>query len=121
MGQVSTVINHNTGTITPTAVSGWESAAEAQTIVHHIIGRPDPDITMRPASLREGTLTLVFESPAAATAARAVLVFPQVLTLASTDVAQVGMSFVVANGSVGDVLGDAGEWTLALPFHEVTV
>lgn len=116
-----TVINHAAGTITPTAVKGWESGAEARTIVHYVPGREDPDITLRPATLREGTITLVFASAAAAYAARPFLVFPQLLTLASTDVPQVSMSFVVANGRVSDVLGAAGEWTISVPFQEVSV
>lgn len=118
-----TVITHSTGTITPEVVNGFEAAREARTIVHNIIGRPDPDITFRPAGLRKGTLTLVFATGAAATAAEAALAFPQVLALSDPDVPEVGMSFVVADGDLDSKLDlDTQEvWLLDVPFQEVLV
>ncbi|QEA29707.1 hypothetical protein FGL91_14810 [Microbacterium sp. CBA3102] len=118
---MATIINHSAGTLTPVAVSSWESSVEVRTIVHHILGRTDPDVTLRPASMRQGTLTLTFDAAAAATAARSVLELPQLLTLVSAEVPEVGMSFVVANGSIGEVLGAAGQWTITVPFQEVSV
>lgn len=117
---MSTTITHSTGTITPTSMPEWESEAPARSIVHTILNRPDPDITKRPTGLRRGTLTLVFATGAAAYAARAILAVPQVLTLANSDVPQVGMKFVVADGDISDVYGQAKEWTLTVPFQEVT-
>lgn len=116
---MSTTITHASGVITPTALQGWEAAAPARSIVHDIMGRPDPDITKRPTGLRRGTLTLVFASGQAAYAARAVLAVTQPLTLAHDSIAQVGMLFVVAGGDLGDVLGAANEWTLSVPFQEI--
>lgn len=117
---MSTTITHSGGVIAPAAMRGWSASAEVRSIVHTILGRPDPDITRRPTGLRRGTLTLVFGTGAAAYAARAVLATPQRLTLANSVVAQVAMTFVVAGGELGDVLGDAGEWTLSVPFQEVS-
>lgn len=118
---MSTVIQHATGAITPEVVDGYEASIEARSRVHTILGRRDPDITLRPAGLREGTLSLVFASRAAAWGAVAALRTPQVLTLTDADVPEVGMSFVVAGGSLQPRLDPdtRAVWTLAVPFQEV--
>lgn len=125
MGPVSTIITHNTGVITPEVVNGYDAAREARTIVHTILGRPDPDITLRPAGLRSGTLTLVFATGAAAASAEAALLFPQVLVLSDPDVPQVAMSFVVGPEGQASTrsldLDTQTVWLLELPFQEVTV
>lgn len=113
-------ITHSTGVITPVSMPLWESTNEARTIMHPILGRPDDDVTFRPAALRKGTLTLVFADSATAYSARAALLIPQQLDLAHTAVPEVGMSFVVADGEVGDVIGAAQEWTVTVPFREVS-
>lgn len=117
---MATVITHAAGTITPAALEEWEASAETRSIVHTILGRPDPDITSRPTGLRRGKLTLTFASGADAYAARKVLAVPQVLTLANPAVAQISMTFIVAGGDLGDVLKRAGHWTLTVPFQEIS-
>lgn len=122
---MSTIITHSTGVITPEVVNGYEASRSVETIVHKIIGREDPDITLRPAGLRSGTLTLVFATGADASAAEAALLFPQVLTLSDTAVPEVSMSFVVgpegqASTSTLD-LESQTVWLVELPFHEVAV
>lgn len=117
---MSTSITHAAGVITPAAMKGWDARADTRSLVHTILGRPDPDVTLRPTGMRRGALTLVFADGAAAYSARAILAVPQLLTLANPDVAQVSMPFVVAGGELGDVLGAAGEWTLTVPFQEVS-
>jgi len=116
-----TTITHASGTIVPAVVDGYEASIEARSIVHVILGRADPDITMRPAGLRTGTLSLVFDSRAEAWAAVAALSIPQVLTLTDADVPEVGMSFVVAGGALEPRLDDETRsvWTVAVPFQEV--
>lgn len=113
-------ITHSAGTIVPTSLSKWQAEAEANTIVHDILNRSEPDVTFRAVGLRRGTLTMSFASGADAYAARAVLVLPQVFALVHDVVAQVSMRFVVAGGAISDVLGEAGEWSLTVPFVEVS-
>lgn len=117
---MSTVITHAAGTIIPAALRDWSANAEIRSIIHTILGRPDPDITKRPTGLRRGSLTLVFATGADAYAARAVLAVTQPLTLANSGVDEVAMTFVVAGGDLGEVLGAASEWTLDVPFQEIT-
>jgi hypothetical protein len=116
---VSTTVIHAGGVISPSAMRGWDARADARSIVHTVLGRTDPDITARPTGLRKGTLTLVFTTGAEAYAARAVLAVTQPLTLSNSEIAEVAMSFVVAGGELGDVLGAAGDWTIEVPFQEV--
>lgn len=121
---MSTTITHAGGIITPSALRGWSASAPINSRVHNILGRPDPDITVRPAGLRRGTLTLVFGTGAEAYAARGVLAVTQPLTLVNSGVAQVSMTFVVATesgGELGEVLGRAGEWTITVPFQEIVL
>lgn len=120
---MATVITHSTGTITPEEVNGFASAREARTIIHTILGRSDPDVTLRPAGLRTGTLKLVFATGAASAAAEAVVRYPQVLTLSDADVPEVGMSFVVAEGEITNTLDleTQAVWVLEVPYQEVSV
>lgn len=116
-----TTITHSAGTIVPDQVDGYEPSIEVRSIVHTILGRPDPDVTFRPAGLRAGTLPLVFGSRAAAWAAVAVLRVPQVLSLADEDVPEVNMSFVVAPGELRPRLDSATRavWIVEVPYQEV--
>lgn len=115
-----TTITHSTGVITPTTVDGYRAARTPRTILHPILGRSDDDVTFRPASLRKGTLTLVFASEAVARAAATALAIPQVLTLADPDIS-IGMSFVVAEDDLVPELDDETRsvWVLQMPFREV--
>ena len=115
---MSTRITHAGGVITA-YMRNFEGNAPVRTIVHTILGRPDPDITTRPTGLRKGTLTLVFDTGAAAMAARAVLAAPQSLALSNSGVSEVSMQFVVAGGDLSDVLAEGGVWSLVVPFQEI--
>lgn len=120
-GSGTTNITHSAGTITPIVVNGFGASRTARSLVHEILGRPDPDITFRPAGMRSGTLKLVFATGAAAAEAEAVLVVPQVFTLFDVTVPQVGMSFVVAGGDVTSTLDEETMvvWIVEVPFQEV--
>lgn len=116
---MSTFITHGATTITPTVVSSYEVEQEGGNLVHTIPGRSEPDVTLRPAGLRTGTLTLTFASATAANAARLLHVTGGVFTLTSPEQAVVNMSYVLS-GKLGTVLGSAGEWTITVDFHEVS-
>lgn len=120
---MATIITHSTGVITPEIVNGFEAEREARTIVHTILGRSDPDITLRPFGLRTGTLKLVFATGAEAAAAVTALTFPQVLALSDPDVPQVAMSFVITEGSLAPKLDPQTRtvWLIDVPFQEVLV
>lgn len=117
-----TTITHDGGVITPTIVDGWSAAREVRTIAHTILGRPDPDVTFRPAGLRAGTLRLVFAAEAAAAAASDALATPQVLTIVDADRSHLAMSFVVTGGDLSVTLDDETRdvWIVEVPYREVS-
>lgn len=117
-----TTITHSTGAITPELIDGYEAKREARTIVHPILNRSNPDITLRAPSLRSGEFRCLFPVQADAVAAFAVLSIPQVLTLNDADVPAVAMSFVVAEGDLTIALDDETRdvWWVTVPFVEVT-
>lgn len=116
-----TTITHSAGVIVPDVVDGYEASREARTIVHDIINRSNPDVTLRAPGLRRGNLSCVFAVEASAQAAYAVLGVPQVLTLVDVDRTSIGMSFVVAGGDLTIGLDDETRdvWIVAVPFVEV--
>lgn len=111
--------------ITPTVVLGYGSAREAGTIVHPIINRAAPDVTLRPARLRSGdALELGFSSAtseADSKTAEEILSMPAVFTLSSADRTTVVMSFVV-RGTVKRTLEDVtrNAWVVSFGWQEVT-
>lgn len=119
---MATTLTNGTDTVTPVLVTGYESARETQTVVHRVIGRADPDISLRPAALRTGTLELLFDSETDAEAAELAHAQAAIWTLTDFDRSTVGMSYVVADGSVTRTLDDETRtyWTVAVPFVEVS-
>jgi hypothetical protein len=116
-----TTITSGATIITPDIVDGYDSAREAQTILHRVIGRADPDVTLRAAGTRSGTLSLVFGVEAEAYAAEQALAAPDVWTLTDPDRLTIGMVFVVAGGTLDRALVNETRdgWTLSVPFVEV--
>lgn len=52
----------STAVTTIPLVQGYDVARESGNLVHEILGRTDPDITLKPLKLRSGTLTLFMGS-----------------------------------------------------------
>lgn len=115
---MSVLITHTGGFISPVAVSDYSVEQQAGNIVHQVLGRADPDVTLRPASLRTGTLTLTFATAVDAADARRHHAAGGVFTLTSSTVPEANMSYVLTD-TLGAVQGKAGEWTLTVDFHEV--
>lgn len=114
-------ITHAAGVIVPVVAGGWEATRPARSVVHEVLGRSDPDVTLRPAGTRRGTLRLVFAAEADAADASVVLGRGEVFTFADPDRGTLGMSFVVADGDVSLSLDDETRdvWIVLVPFVEV--
>lgn len=118
---MTTLIITPAGTFAPVLVEGYEASRSGGTLVHEIIGRADPDVTLRPAGMRTGKLTLLFADEAAAHAADGALSAGIVVTLVD-DARSIGMSFVIPNGQqITLTLDDTtrNHWHLSVPFQEV--
>ena len=121
---MGTTISHAGGEIEPTAVLGYSADRATANIIHPILGRANPDVTMRPAALRTGTLSMGFHGDAAeldSKTAEDAHATGEVFTLVSTDVETISMSYVVA-GAVTRMLEDESRdaWIVDVEFQEVS-
>lgn len=116
-----TTINHSTGTITPAVVDGYTARRSSGTLIHDIIGRTIPDVTLRPAGPRTGELRCIFATRVAAQSAFDVFSTPQVLALFDPDVPNVNMTFVVGVGDLSIELDSLTRrvWIVTVPYVEV--
>ncbi|MDY0827541.1 hypothetical protein SK224_00205 [Microbacterium sp. BG28] len=114
------LITSASGSSTPHALQRYESARPSGNIVHKILGREDPDVTMRPAQLRRGTLELVYLDAASAIAAEELHSRGEVLALAH-DVDGISMSYVVGDGDIGRRQDGSvrSVWIVTVPFQQV--
>ncbi|MCE4024662.1 hypothetical protein LXM50_01605 [Microbacterium sp. Au-Mic1] len=119
---MATTITAGATTITPILIDGFEASRSGGSIVHPILGRTNPDITLRPAGMKTGTLSLLFAVEADANMAWNALSDPAVFVL-SSDERTVSMSFVVPESQALSLKLDPetrDHWTLSVPFQEVT-
>ncbi|WP_053203792.1 hypothetical protein [Jiangella muralis] len=116
-----TTISDGTTTLTPLLVLGWSPTREARTRVHQLIGRPDPDVTLRPHALRTGTLRILCADEAAAAAMEQLHARGVVLTLADDDLTTVAGAYVVS-GTITTELDTQTltRWVVTADFTEVT-
>ncbi len=122
---MATVLTSGGVVLTPSMALEVTERNESQTKVHPIIGRPDPDVTLRPASTRTGTLKLgYFDASAEAdsAAARVALTGAAVWTIVSDDRPTLQFSFIV-DGSVSRTLDEETRdaWVVEVDYREVTV
>lgn len=121
---MTTQITVGTETIEPTLVLGYSDAARpAMSLVHEVLGREDDDVTLRPAKLRRGTLTVGFRSATSETdssTAETLLASSQLFSLVSDERPTLAMTAVV-QGEISRQLDDESRdaWILTFGFHEV--
>lgn len=120
------IITAGEATIEPTLIIGYTAARTSANLVHDILGKPSPDVTLRPAQLRTGTLTLGFDSPTSETdsktAADLLATYEGVFSLLSADRTTVDMTFVVSEG--GRIARDLEDetraaWIVTADYQEV--
>lgn len=118
---MATTITHNSTTITPVLVVGWESAQDTRNVVHDILGRQNPDVTLRAAKLRTGTLRTLWSTVADAETCRNLHSDVGTFTITTTDVALASMTYVVSGSITATLDEDSSElWTVEIEFQEVT-
>lgn len=115
-----TTISDGTTTITPVLTLGYESSRDSRNIFHDVIGRDYPDVTLRAASLRHGTLTYLFETEADSLACEQLHRADSTFTVTDDDRDSIGMAYVVS-GSITRTLDDDTRdlWTVAVDFQEI--
>lgn len=120
---MATIITHEADTITPTQVLGYSAEREAGNVVHPILGRSNPDVTLRPASLRTGTLSLGFQGDTSeedSAECAEIHAVGGVFSIFSTERATVEMSYV-SNGRITRELDDESRdaWVVTVDFQEI--
>ena len=100
--------------------ASYTAAVESRNQIHAIVGRADPEATLRPAGLRVGTFSLLFRSRAAAFSALSAHSAVGLFRLMDSVVTDASMYYVVGVGSMGLTLqDDLKTWQLTVPFQEV--
>lgn len=114
-------ITDGTTVITPDLVLGYEAAQDGRSVFHDVIGRSDPDVTLRELATRSGSLDLFFLTRADADAARTFHAAAKVFTYNAIDNPSTSMDYVVAEGGVRIKLDDAtrARWVLTVAYREV--
>ncbi|GLK17745.1 hypothetical protein [Herbiconiux flava] len=77
----------------PLLVLGYTWTLNARNNIHPLVGSASPAVTVRPATLRSGTLRLLFANEQQAAAAELVHSLGSALTLADSDRLSAGMTY----------------------------
>lgn len=104
----------------PVLITAWEVSQTSRNVIHTIIGRNDPDVTLKPATTRSGTLQLLFSTATAANTARSILANGTVFTISDSETWLNGLDFVMS-GTISTALEDSTRnmWTIQADFTEV--
>lgn len=118
---MATTITYGATTLTPTLVVGYESTQETANVIHEILGSLTPSVTVRGMKARTGTLITLWTTPEDAEACRLLHENLGVFALASTELPQANMDYIVA-GAVTIVLDEETQrvWTVSIDYQDVT-
>ena len=104
----------------PTLITAWETTQESRNVVHNIIGRTDPDVTLLKAATRTGTLEMLFTSATGAETARGILANGGVFTISDSEFWVNGFDFVLTGSLTASLEDETRDlWTLTADFVEV--
>jgi len=117
---MATTITKGDVTVTPALVLGYDAARMSRNLVHNLIGNGAPNVTLKPASLRSGTLELLFADESTAAACEALHATEGSFTLTDSDRPSIGMVYVV--GSIRRQLEPETRafWIVSVGFQEVS-
>lgn len=120
---MSVTISDGATSLQPLLVIGHQVSRESRNVVHKILGRPDPDITLREAGLRSGSLAILCATPADAYTMLAIHSNPGALTLTDTELPQASMQYVLAEGTAELVVDEQTQLrtVVSVPFQEVAL
>lgn len=113
--------SNGTDSITPILIDGYSSESPSGTVVTPLLGSEDVAVTLRPASLRTGTMRLnMGPDEDAAAAAETALRGAHVWTLVTDDRESVDMSFVVTDRITRELDNQTrGVWFVGFGWQEV--
>lgn len=119
-------ISNGTGSVAPAIIEGWDATRGSRNVIHRVIDRSAPDVTLRPAAPANGTLSLFFETYDEGVQAVALHAGAAVMTLAPTgDDPAFGMVYVVDEGqgvNLSPAVNTAHEstpWVVRVPYQAI--
>lgn len=117
---MAVTITRGASSVSPRLVLGYQSERTAGNLIHPIIGRADPDVTLAAAGLRTGTLELLCLTLADALAVEDLHAGEGVCELEDTDAPGLGMYYVAA-GKIELELDDETRavWIVRVEYQEV--
>jgi hypothetical protein len=104
----------------PLATLGHDSAREARTVVHTVMGRAEPDVTLFPSNLRTGTLAMLFDDEALSLEAQRMHAQPYVFTMVDPDAPTTNMKYVTVGPVVRVLDEERTAWTVGVGYQEVS-
>lgn len=106
--------------IVPDLIVGFQSRRIAGNVLHTVIGTAAPTVTLRPATLRSGVLTLLFADQDAAFHCEAMHAEPGIFTVYESTAPWATMTYVVAGDITADLDPDTQSvWFVTVAFQEV--
>lgn len=121
---MATVISSGAGVIEPQIVLNITSDQTSGNIVHPILGRANPDVTIRPAGLRTGSIEMGFAGDTAeadSEAARSLHATGGVFVVTSDDRSTLEMFYIVSGRIVRELEdGSRDAWIVRVDYQEVT-
>jgi hypothetical protein len=93
-------ISDGTTTLSVISILGWSDDRESGNVMHDIIGRSDPDVTLHPARARSGSFQALCTDMVAGWALRELLAGAAVLHLVNTDLPDTDMDFVLVTANI---------------------
>lgn len=118
---MSSSFSTSSRTIVPRLVDGYKHSRDSRHSINTVPGAAAAIAVVFPASLRNGTLTAVFDSQADALAFDAMLADIKPITFADSDVSGLGMVFLMNGRSSLEQSAARGAWTVTFDFQEVTL
>lgn len=119
-GHLWDLVDQDLWRIDPDGISEYESVQDAGSIVHTVPGSAEPDISLRVAGLRTGSLRLSFSSSLPWERARVLFSGVETFLIIAPEVEAVEMAFVVV-GQIRARQVSTGQWTLDVGFQEIPV
>lgn len=119
---MATTLSNGSVTLTPLLVLGYKATQDSKNVIHAVLGKTSPDVTLRKANMRSGTLEILFLTAAEAEAARQLHIAEDVFTLDSSEITQINMQYVV-NGEITTALEDEtrNAWVITIDYQEVSL
>ena len=117
---MTTQIINNEALIQPVFLLQYETQTESNNVVHRVIGKGEPDVSLAEDTTRMGTLHLFFDTKADAWEAFTLLRDISVWTLSDTDHEEINMDFT-RQGVMKITLDSVSRrrWIIEMDYQEI--